>query len=278
MCRLTSRNGAPAAGLIAGLAGFALITAAAAQTAAPVPDFSSNQAAWIATSNDFIASAQGPKPVGSDPAHPYVPNNARRQATFRIADLANPNLKPWAKEAMRKSNEAVLAGGIAFTPRSSCRPAGVPAFMLFIVEPIFIVQAKTEVLMIYSGDQQVRRIYLDVPHSAAPKPSWYGESVGRYEDGALVIDTVGFNDKTFVDNYRTPHTDKLHVVERWKLIDDGKVLQVEVTVDDPGTFEAPWSGIQRYRRVQATLSEQVCAENNTALFDYHIPVAAKPDF
>jgi hypothetical protein len=53
---------------------------------------------------------------------------------------------------------------------------------------------------------------------------------------------------------------------------------VEVTVDDPGTFEAPWSGLQRYRRVQTILSEQVCAENNTALFDYHIPSAAKPDF
>src|SRR6266852_6696488 len=132
MCGFFSRNGSPAAGLVAGLAGLAFINAAAAQTT--LPDFSSNQAAWIATSNDFIASSQGPKPVGSDPAHPYVPNNARRQATFRIADLGNPNLKPWAKEAMRKSNEAVLAGAIAFTPRSSCRPAGVPAFMLFIVE------------------------------------------------------------------------------------------------------------------------------------------------
>jgi hypothetical protein len=172
----------------------------------------------------------------------------------------------------------VLAGKIAFTPRSSCMPAGVPAFMLFIVEPVFFLQAASEVLMIYSGDQQVRHVYLDVPHSANRKPSWYGESVGRYEDGALAIDTVGLNDKTFVDNYRTPHTDKLHVVERWKLINDGKLLQAEVTVDDPGTFEAPWSVIQRYRRVQATLSEQVCAENNTALFDYHIPFAAKSDF
>jgi hypothetical protein len=251
---------------------------AAAQTAAPAPDFSANQAAWIATSNDFIAPAQGPKPISFDPVHPYVPNNPRRQATFRIADLSDPNLKPWARERMKKSNEAVLAGKIAFTPRSSCMPAGVPAFMLFIVEPIFFVQSKTEVLMIYSGDQQVRHVYLDVPHSANPKPSWYGESVGHYEDGALVIDTVGLNDRTFVDNYRTPHTDQLHVVERWQLIDGGKLLQVGFTVDDPATFEAPWSGIQRYRRIQATLSEEVCAENNAALFDYHIPVAAKPDF
>jgi hypothetical protein len=262
--------------LLACTAWAALTAAAAAQGAAP--DFSSSQAAWIASGNDFIPAGHGPKPISFDPAYPYVPNNAGRQPTFRIADLSNPNIKPWAKEAMKKSNEAVLAGKIAFTPRSSCLPAGVPAFMLFIVEPVFLVQTPGEVLMIYSGDQQVRHIYLDVPHSAAPKPSWYGESVGRYEDGALVIDTVGFNDKTFVDNYRTPHTDKLHVVERWKLIDDGKLLQVEVTVDDPGTFEAPWSGLQRYRRVQTTLSEQVCAENNTALFDYHIPSAAKPDF
>ena len=72
MCRPTSRNGSPAAALIAGLAGLALATAAAAQTT--VPDFSSNQAAWIATSNDFIPSAQGAKPVSFDPAYPYVPN------------------------------------------------------------------------------------------------------------------------------------------------------------------------------------------------------------
>jgi hypothetical protein len=56
-----------------------------------------------------------------------------------------------------------------------------------------------------------------------PKPSWYGESVGHYEGDTLVVDTIALNDKTFVDNYRTPHTDKLHVMERWKLTDGGKV-------------------------------------------------------
>ncbi|HEY6257411.1 MAG TPA: hypothetical protein VIY51_16635 [Xanthobacteraceae bacterium] len=275
MCRST--YGTAAAGLIAGAFCMALTADVAAQSSAP--DFSANQAAWIATSNDFIAPAQGPKPVSFDPAHPYVPNNPRRQATFRIADLSNPNLRPWAKEQMQKSNAAVLGGKVAFTPRSSCLPAGVPAFMLFIVEPVFFVQSQSEVLIIYSGDQQVRHVYLDVPHSANPKPSWYGESVGHYENGALVIDTVGFNERTFVDNYRTPHTDKLHVVERWQLVDGGRILEVALTVDDPDTFLAPWSGIQRYRRIQETMGEQVCAENNTAaLFDYHVPVADKPDF
>ena len=282
MCRQAFTDRAPAVSLLVvvlTLACAGLRTQVGAQGAAAAPDFSSSQAAWIATSNDFIPPLEGPKPVSFDPAYPYVPNNARRQPTFRIADLSNPNVLPWAKAQMKKSNEAVLAGKIAYTPRSSCRPAGVPAFMLFIVEPIFFVQSPREVLIIYSGDQQVRRIDLDVPHSANPKPSWYGESIGRYENGALVIDTIAFNDKTFVDNYRTPHTDKLHVVEHWKLTDGGKMLEAQFTVEDPGTFVAPWSGLQRYRRVQGTMGEQVCAENNTgAVFDYHIPFADKPDF
>jgi hypothetical protein len=252
--------------------------ALAAQSGTRVPDFSSNEAGWIATGSDFIPTPDGPTPVTFDPLHPYVPNNARKQATFRIADLTHPNIKPWAKDRMRRENEAVLAGKIAFTPRSSCMPAGVPAFMLFIVEPVFFVQAPKEVLIIYSGDAQIRSVYLDQPHSVNPEASWYGESVGRYDGDTLVIDTIGFNDKTYVDNYRTPHTGKLHVLERWKLIEDGKMLEVKFRVEDPDAFVEPWSGIQRYRRVQERMTEQVCAENNQALFDYHIPVAKMPDF
>ena len=74
---------------------------------------------------------------------------------------------------------------------------------------------------------RTRHIWMDVPHSANPKPSWYGESVGRYEGNTLVVDTIGFNDKTFVNSYRTPHSDKLHVVERFSLIDGGNTLEVE---------------------------------------------------
>jgi hypothetical protein len=67
--------------------------------------------------------------------------------------------------------------------------------MLFpVVEPIFFVQSPKLVLMIFAGDAQIRHVYLDVPHSTHPKPSWYGESVGRYQGDTLLIDTVGFND------------------------------------------------------------------------------------
>jgi hypothetical protein len=92
------------------------------------------------------------------------------------------------------------------------------------------------------------------------------------------VDTIGLNDKTFVDNYRTPHTTNLHVVERWKMVDDGKMLEVNFRVEDPDTFNEPWSAMRRYRRVQQAMVEEVCAENNQHLFEYHIPVANKPDF
>jgi len=113
----------------------------------------------------------------------------------------------------------MLPGRIGFTPRSSCMPAGVPGFLTYPVRPVYFLQTPKEVRIIYSGDEQVRRVYLGVPHSDNPKSSWYGESIGHYEGDALVVDTIGTNDKTFLDNYRTPHTQNLHVIERWKMIE-----------------------------------------------------------
>ena len=246
------------------------------QNTAPIPDFQSGNAGWIVMNRDGLASPpSGFGPTRADPAHPYVPN-----ATFRIADVASPNLKPWAAEAMKKSNEEVLAGKYPFTARSSCMPAGVPGFSLFVVEPVFFVQSPKEVLITYSGDQQVRRVWMNVPHTANPKPSWYGESVGHYEGDTLVVDTIGLNDRTFLDNYRTPHTEKLHVVERYRLSNDGQVLEALIRVEDPDSFNQPWSAIQRYRKVKGPMDEQVCAENTTdaGLFDYSIPQAKQPDF
>jgi hypothetical protein len=263
------------------LAGLAWAAPAVAQTAAP-PDFSSNQTGWLGVGGagpGFVAVPGHLPPVSTDPAHPFVPNGTKAQPTYRIADLTNPNLKPWVKEHMKKDIDEVLAGKVAFTARSSCRPAGVPGFMGFGgPNPVFFLQTPKQVWLVFTGDQQVRRVYLDVPHSAQPKPSWYGESVGHYEGDALIIDTIGQNDKTVVDPYRTPHTEKLHVTERWKLIDGGNAMEASFTVEDPDTFFEPWSGMRRYRRVQEKMAEEVCAENNAHLFDYHIPVADKPDF
>jgi hypothetical protein len=277
---LASARG-PLAAAVAALVATAVPAAAAAQTA--VPDFSSNLAGWVGLNGGgpFYEPVPGRvPPVTSDPAHPFIPNGTARQPTFRIADLSNPNLKPWVKERMRKDIDELLAGKkSAFTPQSSCVPAGVPFFMGYGgPDPLVFLQTAKQVWIAWREDNQTRRIYMDVPHSASLKPSWYGESVGHYEGDTLVVDTIGLNDKTFVDNFRTPHTEKLHVVERFKLVDGGKKMQVDITFEDPDAFNAPWSVMQRYDRVQRQMDEEICAENNQHLFDYHIPVANKPDF
>jgi len=144
------------------------------------------------------------------------------------------------------------------------------------------VQSPKEVLLVWPSDQQVRRVYMNVPHAKNLKPSWYGDSVGRYEGDELIVDTIGFNDKSFVDNYRTPHTTQLHVVERFKLVDGGKALQVLIEVEDPGAFTRKWNAVQRFKRwTEGPMAPSACAENNFDYFTYKvepIPQAAKPDF
>ena len=260
----------------------ALAGAASAQNG--IPDFSSNGVGWqTGNGGEYAAVPGSPTPVRNDPAHPFVPNGSGKQPTYRIGDLSNPNLKQWAKEVMKKDNDEVLAGKIAYTPYSSCHPSGVPAIDLQ-GGPFFFVQTPKEVLMLLQQDNQIRHIYLDVPHSNNVKPSWYGESVGHYDGDTLVVDTIGLAPKSFVDNYRTPHTTQLHVVERFRLV-SGTAMEVRVRVEDPGAFTMPWNAVQRYRvdhrPGEVPLHEMVCAENNTDHFNQGlvpIPQSDRPDF
>jgi hypothetical protein len=196
--------------------------------------------------------------------------------------LNNPILQPWAKEELRKRNEWILSGKPGYSVQVSCIPLGVPAFVLHPVQTLYFIQTADMVIMVNQESLDGRRIYLNVPHSASVKPSWTGESVGHYEGDTLVIDTIGINDKTYIDNFRTPHTEKLHVVERFRMIDDGNMLEANIRIEDPGAFTMPWNAVQRWRRVkQGPMYERACAENP---FDLHIqdtepvPHAGTPDF
>ena len=255
---------------------------------APIPDFAPNNVtAWVPSrlaGDDFLPPASGPGPVVSVPDHPYSPNQGTAgQSTFRIADLSNPILQEWAKARMKKVNDDVLAGKIPFTARERCWPGGVPDFDIYERDrPVFWIQTSKEIVIVNEHDAQARHIYLNVPHSANVKPSWYGESVGHFEGGTLIVDTIGLNDRTFVDNYRTPHTTQLHVVERFSLTDGGRILQAAIRVEDPGAFNMPWSAVQQWKRRESQpIAELVCAENNAGYFNYDVapvPTAVKPDF
>jgi len=243
------------------------------------------------TFNEWIAPVSGIGPISDGPEHPFY-NNAVAQIvgknpTYRIADLTNEaakNLMPWAVEALKKQNALVLAGKNGETRQARCWETGVPDIHE-APQSLYFLQTPREVVLYQGG--RVRHIYMDVPHTKNPKPSWYGESVGRYEGDTLVVDTIGFNDRTFVDGYRTPHTTQLHVVERFRVINDGKALDVSFTVDDSGTFYKPWGARRpRYRspdRENATggMEEDSCAANNDDVFHQGfepVPQAEKPDF
>lgn len=268
----------------------AVLWPAAASQDQSVPNFSPDRSTgWIAAGQVFLPPASGPGPVVRDPAHLPKPG----VSSFPVADLSNPILQPWAKEELRKANERALSGKAAYTPKERCWPIGVPGFLLYPVFPVYFLQTPKQVVMIWAEDHQVRHVYLNQKHSAQPKPSWFGESVGQYEGDTLMVDTVGMNDRTYIDSYRTPHTDKLHVVERFRMIDGGKTLEVKVHVEDTGAFTTPWDAIQRYRRVDASgdnndsrvprdgLEEMACAENNGDILNEGIdpiPQTDKPDF
>jgi hypothetical protein len=294
---------------LSGICAVILCLGSQAQTAdAPIPNFApDDHTSWHPDRPDgdnFLPPESGPGPIVSRKEYPYVPNGgqdfASTHPTYRIADLTNPILQPWVREQMKRDNDEVLAGKIPFMARERCYPGGVPEFVIFrrVAPPmVFFVQTPKEVLMIWRGDNQVRHIYMNVPHSAHPTPSWYGESVGRYEGDTLVVDTIGLNTKTFVDNYRTPHTDQLHVIERFHMVDGGKTMIVNVHVEDPGAFTTPWNAIQRFGRFEGStrnkgqLVESICAESaGLAHFDFGnygadhtaalapVPQADKPDF
>jgi hypothetical protein len=261
--------------LIVALAGGAIAQPQTRETA--VPNLASANFGWQHGLNFSFQPVEGKiAPTGRGPDLPDVE---------RLADDQNPNLTPWAAAQIRMHNDLVKNGHRAFSAQSRCWPGGTPAQMVFL-QPFYFVQTPNAVWMIWERDHQVRRIYLNREHSENPKPSWFGESVGHYENGELVIDTIGFVEHpfSFVDNNTTPHTKDLHVVERFKLTDGGNALEATVTVEDSGAFKAPWSGSVRWQKANRPMEEWACAENNLGyeqsfkLQEYPMPVANTPDF
>jgi hypothetical protein len=240
---------------LAGSLSFSAVAQAAPPNLAP-----SRSIGWYAYNRLFIPPAQGAGPVQQDPAHPYVSNDefrvTGRQPSEHVADLNSPILQPWARDVLRKRNEAVLSGKLVGTPTASCWPKGVTGFLLSpMTQPMFFVQGPNEVAMILTSFNDVRHIHLADKHSANVKTSWYGESIGHYEGDTLVVDTIGLDDRTWVDGFGTPHTKQLHVIERYHLIEDGKVLEANIHVEDPGAFTMPWDAIQRFRQYEAAVAK-----------------------
>src|SRR5690348_1381051 len=225
-----------------------------------------------------------------------------------VGDYKNPILQPWAAAVVKRFGEMSKAGITYGNPSNQCWPFGMP--FIYKNSTIQLLQQPDKITMLYSGDHELRRIRMNASHPSPLKPSWYGDSVGHYEGDTLVVDTVGVKtDRPYAmqDLFGTPYTDKLHVIERYRLRDyedvkdviernrkenwlfngdpwknhRGKFLQLEVTVEDGGVFTSPFTATLTYAPSADPTPEGVCAENPHEYYnkkDTDLPKALKPDF
>src|SRR6516165_3105099 len=268
-----------------------LLAVASAASAEPrIPSLASADFGWQSNVADWQEPppGSGHGPIKPDPDHPFTSNaeggRTGTQPTKRIGNYKDPVLKPWVAAAMKASNEEALASveKIPFAAQARCYPGSVPGQLLFPFEPLYFIQTPGEIWMMWQRDHQVRRVFLTDRHSEQVPPSWFGESIGHYENGdTLVVDTIGLSTQnSYIDNFRTPHSEKLHVVERFTIAPDGKNLTALVTVDDPDTFNAPITMTRRWFKVNSPILETVC-ENNGDFFNQNLfpqPEANTPDF
>ncbi|PWU05090.1 MAG: hypothetical protein C5B51_15520 [Terriglobia bacterium] len=181
-----------------------------------------------------------------------------RNFIYDIADALKPGeslpLQPWALELTKKrlSND---------DPEANCLPTGVPRMAPY---PWRIVQTPKVDFFLFEGNiHSYRQIFMDGrSHSKDPNPTWYGESIGKWEGDTLVIDTIGFNDRFWFDFAGHPHTTQLHTVERYRRPDLGH-LEWEVTIDDRGAYTKPFT-VYGHATLQSDtdLMEYICQENN----------------
>ena len=138
-----------------------------------------------------------------------------------------------------------------------CDPPGVPRIYMYPWELKFI-QTPKAVYILYEYTKVWREIDLDREHPKDPDNSWMGDSIGKYEGDTFVIDTIGFNDKTWLDQTGHPHSDALHVIERFRRLDHDR-LELSVTIDDPKAYTKTMSNTKVFRLTTAPMGETLCA-------------------
>jgi hypothetical protein len=170
-----------------------------------------------------------------------------------------PPLKPGAEKFVIVRGPNDVRGRT--TLGTDCKPLGIPQTYI-TPYPFQIVQTPKLIVQIFEYPNAIRMIPLDGrPQSVDPDPTWMGNAVGRWEGDTLVVDSIGFNDKTEVHGFM--HTEDLHVVERFKRLEDGN-LQYDVTVEDPNVWAGPWVISARtftYRPEAEWVEEFVCDAN-----------------
>ena len=176
----------------------------------------------------------------------------------------NPEQAPMVPWAAAKWKEARPPFGVKQTFQDTndpvqryCDPPGLTRIWMYPYE-ITIVQTPKMVYILYEFTGVFRSIAMNREHPKDPDPTWMGDSVGKYEGDTLVIDTIGFNDKTWLDHTGHPHSESLHVVERLRRVDPN-TMELAVSVEDPKAYTKSFSGIKKYFvSTTSPMGEAIC--------------------
>jgi hypothetical protein len=230
------------------------IWAQAAPAAAPVVP--APQLGALAKANLAKSRPKPPFDLTGTWQHGGGPNNG-----FRFTPPANIKLTPAAQKEYDAAMAAQKIGKVYHDDIGACWPAGLPVIMTR-VWPIAMIQAPTAIYMISGFMNSVRTIFLDGrPHTDPDLviPSFNGESIGHWEGDTLVVDTTGFVEGHHWVDTGIPASDKLHVVERVKLLNNGDTLEIEYTFSDPKSWEGEFKSTKRFRRMEDTdITEASC--------------------
>jgi hypothetical protein len=183
---------------------------------------------------------------------------------FRTVDGQLPPFTERGRREWERNVKADEAGTPVADAPTGCLPHGIPR-LLASPYPIQIITTPDQMTWVHEVNRNQRYIYMNDEHPKNPKPTYLGHSVGHWEGDTLVIDTIGLNDKTRIDEEGITHSTQLHVVERIRKIDVKGVPTLEnlITITDPVMFTQPWTTRRLYKaRPEVRLMEYVCEENN----------------
>jgi hypothetical protein len=173
-----------------------------------------------------------------------------------------PPLKPEYMRILERRIRAKNEGKPEADASTQCMPHGMPRLMESPY-PVEIVQTPERLTFLHEVAHNVRRIWLNRDHPKDLKPTFLGDSVAKWEGDTLVVDTIGLNDRTFIDDEGSSHSDKLHTVERYRKLEGGAKLELVMTVEDPVTLEKPYGYRRIYHwRPDIRPQEYICEENN----------------
>jgi len=249
--------------LVVALAVASILRAQSASGSTPAKKVGRASARPPDLSGNWEPTATGPESLRRntwDPDDPYGQHPEQAPMLPWAAEKWKEARPPFgAKQTFDNTNDPV---------QRYCDPPGVSRIYMYPWEMTFIQTPKT-VYILYEFTRVWRSVAMDRDHPSDPDSTWMGDSVGKYEGDTFVIDTVGYNDKTWLDHTGHPHSDALHTIERFRRLDKD-TLELSFTVDDPKAYTKSFTGKKLFKLTNSPMQETLCVYSEMQSFQQNV--------